>query len=208
MIEDSKHFLNRNKTAVDFEREDFGWVQEKYSFDDLEFTRGDINIDFNLKAVENIIDTKNFEVVKFSRHKHAKGLLKIGYVEEMIQNYTWRLSRDMLIDIFGEDTLENKLKFQLDTIVGTIKSRAPGTGIPCHRDVYSKVKEVNEKTGRWVVALQDWNWGEFNQCDNRIIVGWKAGDAYSIPAGSEHLAINFGIRFRNLITITGDLMEV
>ena len=206
MIEDSRHFLNKNKTAVDIENEENGWVDETYSFEDLQFTTGDMNVDFDIKVVESIMDTKNFLVVKYSRLKQAKSLLDIGYTEEMIQNYTWRLDRDMLVDIFGEDQLKYKFNFDIDTIIGNIKSRAPGTGVPYHRDRYDKIKDKNEKSGRWVIALQDWNWGEFNQCGNKIYAGWKAGDAYNIPTDLAHLAVNFGIRYRNLVTITGDLI--
>jgi hypothetical protein len=205
MIEDSNHFLNKNTTAVDRQRQELEMWQTKYTFDDLKFTTGDMNVSINMKAVEAIMDNQNFELVKFHRQPYAKPLLEIGYREPMIQNYTWRLKAHQLIDIFGDVNLKNNFGFDLSTIVGTIKSRAPGTGIPCHKDNYSKVEEISNKTSRWVVALQDWNWGEFCQCDDKIIVGWKAGDCYKIPLASEHLAVNFGIKFRNLITITGDI---
>ena len=205
IIQDSNHFLNKNRTAVDFQRDELEMWQTKYTFDELTFTPGDMNVTVDMNAVADIMDKQNFELVKFHRQPYAKPLLEIGYVEPMIQNYTWRLKTHQLIYIFGREQLEDRFGFDLNTTVGTIKSRAPGTGIPCHKDNYSKVKEINEKTSRWVVALQDWNWGEFCQCDDKVIVGWKAGDAYKIPTYSEHLAVNFGIRYRNLITITGDI---
>ena len=85
--------------------------------------------------------------------------------------------------------------------------RLPGTGSPLHIDLYSKIKTVTDKIGRWVIHLQDWNWGEFCQCDNRIMAGWNAGDAYQIPNGIPHLAVNYGIRNRNFFSVTGELRD-
>ena len=197
----STDFLNKNDNAIE---QQIGMPLEKYSFADLKFDTGDINLNFNMQIIEDIMK-QEYVTVKYTNRSTV--YTDIGYVAEAMENITWYPTLDQTIDILGVDTLENKFGFDVSTIIGAVKSRRPGTGSPLHIDRYSKVKTVSGKIGRWVVHLQDWNWGEFCQCDNRIMAGWRAGDAYQIPNSVPHLAVNYGIRNRNFLSVTGELKD-
>ena len=196
-----KDFLNKNNNPIE---ESIGMPLEKYSFVDLKFDTGDITVDFNMEIIEDIM-TQQYETVKYTKRSNV--YTDVGFVGKAMENIVWYPSQEQTIDILGVDTLENKFGFDVSTIIGAVKSRLPGTGSPLHIDRYSKVKTVTGKIGRWVVHLQDWNWGEFCQCDNRIMAGWRAGDAYQIPNGVPHLAVNYGIRNRNFLSVTGELKD-
>ena len=197
-----RDFLNRNTNPIE---QSIGQTLNKYTFHDLKFDRGDINVTFSLDIVEDIMNNHVFDTVKYT--KRSSVYTDVGFVAEAMENTVWYPPLEQTVEIFGEDTLVNRFGFKLDTIVGAVKSRLPGTGSPLHIDRYSKVKTVSGKIGRWVVHLQDWNWGEFCQCDNRIMAGWHAGDAYQIPNGVPHLAVNYGIKNRNFFSVTGELKD-
>jgi len=207
----STDFLNKNDNAIE---QQIGMPLEKYSFADLKFDTGDINLNFNMQIIEDIMK-QEYVTVKYTNRSTV--YTDIGYVAEAMENITWYPTLDQTIDILGVDTLENKFGFDVSTIIGAVKSRRPGTGSPLHIDKYRTTSTegkhvqfptgVSNKIGRWVVHLQDWNWGEFCQCDNRIMAGWRAGDAYQIPNGVPHLAVNYGIRNRNFLSVTGELKD-
>jgi hypothetical protein len=200
MKKDSSHILNKNENVIE---QSIGMTLKKYKFEDIKFDKGDITVNFNMDIIETIIDNQESQTVKYTNRSNV--YTDVGFVGEAMENTVWYPSLDETVSIFGLDTLENKFGFIVDTIVGAIKSRLPGTGSPIHIDRYSKVKSVSGNTGRWVIHLQDWNWGEFCQVDNRIMAGWQAGDSYQVPAGVPHLAVNYGIRNRNFFTVTGEL---
>ena len=207
----STDFFNKNDNAIE---KQIGMPLEKYSFADLKFDTGDINLNFNMQIIEDIMK-QEYVTVKYTNRSTV--YTDIGYVAEAMENITWYPTLDQTIDILGVDTLENKFGFDVSTIIGAVKSRRPGTGSPLHIDKYRTTNTegkhvqfptgVSSKIGRWVVHLQDWNWGEFCQCDNRIMAGWRAGDAYQIPKGIPHLAVNYGIRNRNFLSVTGELKD-
>jgi len=207
----STDFFNKNDNAIE---KQIGMPLEKYSFADLKFDTGDINLNFNMQIIEDIMK-QEYVTVKYTNRSTV--YTDIGYVAEAMENITWYPTLDQTIDILGLDTLENKFGFAVSTIIGAVKSRRPGTGSPLHIDKYRTTNTegkhvqfptgVSSKIGRWVVHLQDWNWGEFCQCDNRIMAGWRAGDAYQIPKGIPHLAVNYGIRNRNFLSVTGELKD-
>ena len=208
----STDFLNKNDNAIE---QQIGMPLEKYSFADLKFDTGDINLNFNMQIIEDIM--KQEYVTVGGGATRSTVYTDIGYVAEAMEHITWYPTLDQTIDILGVDTLENKFGFDVSTIIGAVKSRRPGTGSPLHIDKYRTTSTegkhvqfptgVSNKIGRWVVHLQDWNWGEFCQCDNRIMAGWRAGDAYQIPNGVPHLAVNYGIRNRNFLSVTGELKD-
>jgi hypothetical protein len=197
-----RDFLNKNKNSIE---QSIGQPLNKYLHKDLVFDTGDTNVEFDMEIVENIMTNQVYDIVDYT--KRSDVYTDVGFVGEAMNNTVWYPLLEQTVAIFGEDTLAHTFGFKIETIVGAVKSRLPGTGSPLHIDRYSKVKTVNGKIGRWVVHLQDWNWGEFCQCDNRIMAGWRAGDAYQIPNGVPHLAVNYGIRNRNFLSVTGELKD-
>ena len=197
-----RDFLNRNANPIE---QEIGQQLTSYTFQDLQFDNGDISVVFKIDIVEDIMNNAVYDTIKYT--KRSSVYTDVGYVAEAMENTVWYPTFEQTVEIFGEDTLTNKFGFKLDSIVGAIKSRLPGTGSPLHIDRYRKIETVTNRIGRWVIHLQDWNWGEFCQCDNRIMAGWRAGDAYQIPNGVPHLAVNYGIRNRNLFSVTGELKD-
>ena len=197
-----RDFLNRNANPIE---QEIGQTLNSYAFQDLQFDNGDISVAFKIDIVEDIMNNAVYDTIKYTNRSSV--YTDVGYVAEAMENTVWYPTFEQTVEIFGEDTLTNKFGFKLDSIVGAIKSRLPGTGSPLHIDRYRKIETVTNRIGRWVIHLQDWNWGEFCQCDNRIMAGWRAGDAYQIPNGVPHLAVNYGIRNRNLFSVTGELKD-
>ena len=197
-----RDFLNKNPNPVE---QGLGKPLKQYLHKDLIFDTGDTNVKFNIETVEDIIQNQTFDTVDYT--KRSDVYTDVGFVGEAMNNSVWYPTLEQTVEIFGEETIVNTFGFRLDTVVGALKSRLPGTGSPLHIDRYHKIASVTDRIGRWVVHLQDWNWGEFCQCDNRIMAGWRAGDAYQIPNGVPHLAVNYGIRNRNFFSVTGELKD-
>jgi len=202
-----------NKTGENLIEQSIGMPIPNYIFKDLRFDSCDTNVDVNMEAVEELINTKEPEIRNYSVTKKSGVYNNTGYVDEAMTSIQYTATLDQTIEILGLDTLENKFRFDITTIVGAVKSRRPGSGSPLHIDRYTNLVRYNVKdsvadtTGRWIIHLQDWNWGEFCQVDNRIMVGWQAGDSYQVPTGVPHLAVNYGIRNRNFLSVTGELKD-
>ncbi len=85
----------------------------------------------------------------------------------------------------------------------------PGKAIPWHRDSYNNYRrnfaKVSDDTEviRYLVQLNDWNWGHYVLVGNDVIHQYKIGDIHCWPEGIYHATGNVGYWPRYCLTITG-----
>lgn len=85
----------------------------------------------------------------------------------------------------------------------------PGKCIPWHRDSYNNYRrnfaKVDDDTEviRYLVQLNDWNWGHYVLVGNDVIHQYKMGDIHCWPEGIYHATGNVGYWPRYCLTITG-----
>ena len=85
----------------------------------------------------------------------------------------------------------------------------PGRIIPWHRDSYNNYRrnfaKVSDDTEviRYLIQLNDWNWGHHVLVGNSAIHQWKLGDIHCWKEGIYHSTANSGYWSRYCMTITG-----
>tara|TARA_B100000497_G_C7684271_1_gene414401 strand:- start:1533 stop:2201 length:669 start_codon:yes stop_codon:yes gene_type:complete len=85
----------------------------------------------------------------------------------------------------------------------------PGKFIPWHRDSYNNYRrnfaKVSDDTEviRYLVQLNDWQWGHYVSVGNDVIHQYKMGDIHCWPEGIYHSTANAGYWPRYSLTITG-----
>lgn len=100
----------------------------------------------------------------------------------------------------------NLMKLDMHSSLARLLEYKPGTGIPLHTDSFTAFREKygsDKKIKRYFVAISKWDWGHFLQIHDNVITHWSVGDAYEIPEGVYHLSVNFGIKPKHTLTITG-----
>jgi len=87
--------------------------------------------------------------------------------------------------------------------------QTPGRIIPWHRDSYNNYRrnfaKVSDDTEviRYLIQLNDWNWGHHVLVGNSAIHQWKLGDIHCWEEGIYHSTANSGYWPRYCMTITG-----
>ena len=91
----------------------------------------------------------------------------------------------------------------------------PGQTNPWHFDTYQGVVNKYKKQGinlsdddiknikRYLIVLEDWNWGHFLQVGNNVLSQWRAGDIYTWDYGMYHTSGNVGQTPKITAHITG-----
>ena len=85
----------------------------------------------------------------------------------------------------------------------------PGKFIPWHRDSYNNYRRNFAKVSddveviRYLVQLNDWQWGHYVLVGNDVIHQYKVGDIHCWPEGVYHCTGNAGYWPRYCLTITG-----
>lgn len=85
----------------------------------------------------------------------------------------------------------------------------PGRSIPWHRDSYNNYRRNFAKVSddveviRYLVQLNDWNWGHYVLVGNNVLHQYSAGDIHCWREGIYHATGNVGYWPRYALTITG-----
>jgi hypothetical protein len=86
----------------------------------------------------------------------------------------------------------------------------PGNVVPWHFDTYKMIRDANNITEenastikRYLVFLEDWDWGHMLQVGNNVLSNWKKGDIYTWPYGMYHLSCNAGLNDKWTMQVTG-----
>jgi len=97
----------------------------------------------------------------------------------------------------------------------TLFKQPPGQINPWHFDTYQGVvnkykkdkaelsNEEIKSIKRYLICLEDWNWGHFLQIGNNVLSQWRAGDIYTWEYGMYHTSGNAGQVPKYTAQITG-----
>ena len=85
----------------------------------------------------------------------------------------------------------------------------PGKFVPWHRDSYNNYRRNHAKVSddteviRYLVQLNDWQWGHYVSVGNDVIHQYSLGDIHCWKEGIYHCTGNAGLWPRYCLTITG-----
>lgn len=81
---------------------------------------------------------------------------------------------------------------------------------PWHFDTYMeriKTNNLNDeeryKFTRYLIMLEDWDWGHFLQIGNNVFSQWSKGDIITWKFGMYHLSANAGLKPKYTMLVTG-----
>lgn len=139
-----------------------------------------------------------------------KDNIKVGYTEHNTQKY----------QLFNSDKIPN-IFYKMADVSGlenysvALFKQNPGQTNPWHFDTYQGVVNKYKKQGinlsdddiknikRYLIVLEDWNWGHFLQVGNNVLSQWRAGDIYTWDYGMYHTSGNVGQTPKITAHITG-----
>lgn len=131
----------------------------------------------------------------------------IGYNEQNSTEYNWGVRPEENEDLKKIVGLENFNILGIDPDIVSVRLLwyNPGHMLPIHYDGKEGFIRLTGRDPdvRFVVAVEDWDWGHFVQIHDKMLTNWKAGDTYIVPPKIFHLSGNAGIRPKLTLTITG-----
>jgi hypothetical protein len=139
-----------------------------------------------------------------------KDTIRAGYTEHNTKKYQLFNSSEIpkiLYDIAEMSGLENYsvALFRQD----------PGQTNPWHFDTFQgcvkkfKQQGVNltekdiKRIKRYLIVLEDWDWGHFLQVGNNVLSQWRAGDVFTWEYGMYHTSCNAGTKPKLTAHVTG-----
>ena len=164
------------------------------------------------EAIENLSDNDCYDEVSFKGKPFNKESAEImeGYHNDLTRagytthNTGGRQTRDLgaFFNMLGQASgLWNPQIMFLE--------QPPGKFVPWHRDSYNNYRRNHAKVSddteviRYLVQLNDWNWGHYVAVGNDVIHQYKMGDIHCWPEGIYHCTGNAGLWPRYCLTITG-----
>ena len=209
--------LNQNKYWKDYKKK----FSKNWHFNTCS-TRKDYQYIGNLKTSYKQIDklVKNLDTLsapeyaiddnpKFSNKKvleKIKSYKSWGYRKENTMFY--RAFSDDHKSVFKKFMNFTGLKFASSSII----KQLPGNTIPWHYDThvnfYKKIKnkKLNIKKKeiiRYMIFLQDWDWGHFFCIGSSVLEKWNKGDVITWDPIIHHTGSNGGMKPKVTMNITG-----
>lgn len=190
---------------------------KKWHFDPLKKTSdlriiGNIQTDFSdiLKKIKSSKSKKNKNFFVSNRKSNDKAfikrnndLIKIGYkknTNEFYQIFSYQYPElfQKFIDFTG---LENG--------VSSIILQPPGNILGWHQDAFVQFrkkypkKSKNNRVIRYMVLMEDWDWGHSFTAGNSTITQWKQGDVVFWEPYMFHCGANAGMQDKITLNVTG-----
>jgi len=156
-------------------------------------------------------DFKNGKLIPSQLNPDSVGAMKLdhirhGYNKHNSRYTQWIDNRDDLPDDF--DSIKNLCSLK-DATIACFK-QDPGNTNPWHFDTYQGAVEKGNLTDkerknvkRYLLFLENWDWGHFLQVGNSVLTHWKAGDMYTWDYGMYHLSTNGGVTPKWTCQVTG-----
>jgi hypothetical protein len=200
----------------EWNKENFSWHYDPSSKQsDVQYVGRFIHDKMDLyvqEAVENLSDDDCYDEVSFKGKPFNKESAEImeGYHNDLTRagytthNTGGRQTRDLgaFFNMLGQASgLWNPQIMFLE--------QPPGKFVPWHRDSYNNYRRNHAKVSddteviRYLVQLNDWQWGHYVSVGNDVIHQYKMGDIHCWPEGIYHCTGNAGLWPRYCLTITG-----
>ena len=119
---------------------------------------------------------------------------------------------NIFYQIFSNDHYEIFEKFinvtKLEKATSSIIIQPPGNVLGWHQDTFVTFRKKNTKNKkdeviRYMLMLQDWEWGHYFTAGNDTITQWKQGDLYYWEPHMFHCGANAGVSKKITLNITG-----
>ena len=209
--------LNSNKYWKDYKKKFY----KKWHFD-VKNNEQDYQYIGNLKTNFNQIDklVRNLEKNSFPEYAvEDNPKISNKKVKEKINSYiSWGYNKEntMFYRAFSDNhknTFKKFLNFTgLKFASSSIIKQPPGNTIPWHYDTHInfykqiKQKKIDVKKKeiiRYMLFLEDWDWGHFFCVGSSVISRWKKGDIITWNPIIHHTGSNGGMKPKVTMNITG-----
>ena len=171
-------------------------IKEKQSESSVKLYEEDF---VNGKTIPDKLSPNSIAASKLDHIKH-------GYKDCNSEYYQWIDTREEMPKFFEKV----KKLTKLDSATVACFKQEPGNTNPWHFDSYaSAIKKYGlsenerDKIVRYLIFLEDWDWGHIIQIGNNVLSQWKKGDIYTWKYGMYHLSSNAGITPKWTCQVTG-----
>lgn len=209
--------INSNKYWKDYKKKFFNnWHFNPFSNKkDYQYIG---NLKTNYKQIDKLVKSLgNNTIPEYAVEDNPK--ISNKKVLEKIKSYTsWGYKKEntMFYRAFSHDHKNIFRKFinftGLKFASSSIIKQPPGNTIPWHYDTHInfyeqiKQKKLNIKKReiiRYMLFLEDWNWGHFFCVGSSVITKWKKGDIITWDPIIHHTGSNGGMKPKVTMNITG-----
>lgn len=204
------------KSYWDWNKENFDWhFDSQKKIEDVQYV-GRFVSDTLESNVQNLIDTLTDE------DKFSETRITGTYYNKESQDFMEGYHNDLESAGFNEHNTGGRQTRNLPPIFHKMAElsgldnpqimfleQPAGKFIPWHRDSYNNYRrnfaKVSDDTEviRYLIQLNDWNWGHHVLVGNSAIHQWKLGDIHCWKEGIYHSTANSGYWPRYCMTITG-----
>lgn len=156
----------------------------------------------NDSAFKKVVLTENVNTDNTEVNSRVESFRKWGYTDQ--NTISLQIYDDQYPAIFSRyknfTNLLNPSAFMIKQI--------PGQSLPWHYDTFTGFMRKHNLTDdrmicRYLIFLEDWEWGHFFVCGNSVIHQWERGDIIHIPYRMHHASCNVGMSPKLTLTITG-----
>ena len=167
-----------------------------YSFNNF------IKISKDLKYFKKIVVAENFKSKNKDVQKRIKEFRKWGFNEHNTVSY--QCFDDEYPNFFKKI---NKISGLINPSTYLIR-QDPGQSLPWHYDTFIGYMNKNniksdKSIARYIVMVEDWDWGHYLLIGDYSIHQWKKGDIYMIPYRMHHTSVCAGMKPKLTVIVTG-----
>lgn len=148
-------------------------------------------------VLTNPVETDNPDILN-----RIESFRKWGYNE--YNSLTYQLYDYQFPEIFSKYTA---LTYLMNPSAFLLKQN-PGQAVPWHYDTFFSYMKNNDLADdkaicRYLIFLEDWQWGHYVFCGNSVIHQWVKGDVIYIPYRMHHASCNVGMVPLLTLLVTG-----
>lgn len=207
-----------NKTLFSYARNNSRWhFDPSRKSMDFQFVGNHIGIpQEELFQLASLLEQKGLlkEVILGERKKKYDNRQIYDNDELTLLGYDKNLSFMKQITVY-EDVFEvpSYIKETIESInlkdpVAELMIQYPGQLLPWHCDLYQSYRKrtkvpLSTSITRYLVALSDWDWGQYFLCGNSVWHQWKAGDIITWDYLMYHCSSNCGRKPKITLSVTG-----
>jgi hypothetical protein len=145
--------------------------------------------------IEFVKTIENFWTAELSKHQYARQVPFVAKNFDHLDRTYY--NRDYLLQSFNDELeISKQFKNILNVSSGTVSWTCilPNVILPTHQDSFYTLRQEHgiEKSQcfRYLVFLEDWQFGHYVGFANKNITNWKAGDVWKFDSTELHYAVN------------------